>query len=163
MHATNGSGSTEGPRSACCGISELPQHLSDMGQFSVATGLRQASVTSLQWKQISLERRHLWVCATDHKMAPLILYRSIRPPWTCWNGGGEITQTMFSLTKATQSSKSTPRLGSMRCNGPGFKISGGMICGTHLPPGAGRLELPRTNCNGWVGGKHNPWWSDMLT
>ena len=40
-------------------ISELPQHLADMTQFSVATGLRQANVTRLQWKQISLERRHL--------------------------------------------------------------------------------------------------------
>ena len=48
-------------------ISELPQHLADMVQFSVATGLRQANVTRLQWKQISLERRHLWVSATDHK------------------------------------------------------------------------------------------------
>jgi integrase len=35
--------------------------------FSVATGLRQVNVTRLQWKQISLERRHLWVSATDHK------------------------------------------------------------------------------------------------
>ena len=48
-------------------ISELPQHLADMAQFSVATGLRQANVTRLQWKQVSLERRHLWVSAIDHK------------------------------------------------------------------------------------------------
>lgn len=48
-------------------ISELPLHLADMAQFSVATGLRQANVTRLQRKQISLERRHLWVSATDHK------------------------------------------------------------------------------------------------
>ena len=48
-------------------ISELPQHLADMVQFSVATGLRQANVTRLQWKQISLDRRHLWVSGGDHK------------------------------------------------------------------------------------------------
>ena len=48
-------------------IAELPQHLADMAQFSVATGLRQANVTRLQWKQISLERRHLWVSGADHK------------------------------------------------------------------------------------------------
>ena len=48
-------------------LSEPPQHLADMTQFSVATGLRQANETRLQWKQISLERRHLWVSATDHK------------------------------------------------------------------------------------------------
>lgn len=48
-------------------MSELPLHLADMAQFSVATGLRQANVTCLQWKQISLERCHLWVFATNHK------------------------------------------------------------------------------------------------
>ena len=47
-------------------ISELPQHLSDMTQFSVVTGFRQANVTRLQWKQISLERRHLWVAGNEH-------------------------------------------------------------------------------------------------
>ncbi|HQS01175.1 MULTISPECIES: site-specific integrase [unclassified Polaromonas] len=48
-------------------LAELPPHLADMAQFSVATGLRQANVTRLQWKQISLERRHLWVAGNDHK------------------------------------------------------------------------------------------------
>jgi integrase len=48
-------------------IGELPEHLADMARFSVATGLRQANVTRLQWKQISLERRHLWVSGADHK------------------------------------------------------------------------------------------------
>jgi len=47
-------------------ISALPLHLADMAQFSVATGLRQANVTRLQRKQISLERRHLWVGADRH-------------------------------------------------------------------------------------------------
>ncbi|MES2192239.1 MAG: site-specific integrase [Pseudomonadota bacterium] len=48
-------------------LAELPPHLADMAQFSVARGLRQANVTRLQWKQISLERRHLWVAGNDHK------------------------------------------------------------------------------------------------
>lgn len=48
-------------------LAELPEHLADMAQFSVATGLRQANVTKLQWRQISLERRHLWVSADQHK------------------------------------------------------------------------------------------------
>ena len=38
-----------------------------MAQFSVATGLRQANITRLQWKQISLERRHLLISGSDHK------------------------------------------------------------------------------------------------
>lgn len=48
-------------------LAELPEHLADMARFSVATGLRQANVKRLQWKQISLERRHLWVSADQHK------------------------------------------------------------------------------------------------
>lgn len=48
-------------------LAELPDHLRDMAQFLVATGLRQSNVTRLQWKQISLERRHLWVGAEQHK------------------------------------------------------------------------------------------------
>ena len=48
-------------------LAELPSHLADMALFSVATGLRQANVTRLQWRQVSLERRHLWVGADQHK------------------------------------------------------------------------------------------------
>ena len=48
-------------------LAELPKHLQDMVRFSVATGLRQGNVTRLQWKQISLERRHLWVSGAEHK------------------------------------------------------------------------------------------------
>lgn len=48
-------------------LAELPDHLADMARFAVATGLRQANVTGLQWKQISLERRHLWVSGAEHK------------------------------------------------------------------------------------------------
>jgi hypothetical protein len=31
-------------------LDELPEHLADMARFSVATGLRQANVTRLEWK-----------------------------------------------------------------------------------------------------------------
>jgi integrase len=48
-------------------LEELPEHLADMARFSVATGLRQANVTRLQWKQVSLELRHLWVSGAEHK------------------------------------------------------------------------------------------------
>lgn len=48
-------------------LAELPPHLADMALFSVVTGLRQANVTRLQWKQVSFERAHLWIAAKDHK------------------------------------------------------------------------------------------------
>ena len=48
-------------------LGELPEHLADMATLSVATGLRQANVKRLQWKQISMDRRHLFVSADQHK------------------------------------------------------------------------------------------------
>lgn len=48
-------------------LTELPDHLAAMVRFSVATGLRQSNVMRLQWRQVSLERRHLWVSAEHHK------------------------------------------------------------------------------------------------
>ena len=42
-------------------LRELPPHLSDMAAFSLATGLRRADVTGLQWSQVDLVRRVAWV------------------------------------------------------------------------------------------------------
>ncbi|MBK5964355.1 integrase [Thiocystis minor] len=48
-------------------IAELPEHLADMVRFSLATGLREANVTGLEWNQIDLERRVAWVHADQAK------------------------------------------------------------------------------------------------
>ena len=42
-------------------LSELPEHLSEMVAFSLATGLRKANVTGMQWSQVDLERRMAWI------------------------------------------------------------------------------------------------------
>ncbi len=42
-------------------LDELPPHLADMAAFSLATGLRRANVTGLQWSQVDLVRRVAWV------------------------------------------------------------------------------------------------------
>ena len=39
----------------------LPAHLADMMVFSLATGLRRANVTGLQWSQVDLVRRIAWI------------------------------------------------------------------------------------------------------
>ncbi len=39
----------------------LPEHLADMAEFSLATGLRAANVTGLQWSQLDLARRLAWI------------------------------------------------------------------------------------------------------
>lgn len=42
-------------------LAELPSHLADMAAFSLATGLRRANVTGLQWSQVDLVRRVAWI------------------------------------------------------------------------------------------------------
>ena len=42
-------------------IAELPDHLGEMVQFSLATGLRQRNVTQLEWSQVNLEERVAWI------------------------------------------------------------------------------------------------------
>lgn len=55
------------PAQAIALLATLPKHLSDMAEFSLATGLRQSNVSYLRWDQISLERRIAWVEAPDVK------------------------------------------------------------------------------------------------
>jgi integrase len=42
-------------------LAELPENLADMAAFSLATGLRAANVTGLQWQQVDLTRQLAWV------------------------------------------------------------------------------------------------------
>lgn len=42
-------------------LAELPEHLADMARFSLATGLREANVTGLEWSQVDLDRRVAWI------------------------------------------------------------------------------------------------------
>jgi integrase len=42
-------------------LGELPEHLSEMAAFSLATGLRKSNVTGLQWTQVDLVRRLAWI------------------------------------------------------------------------------------------------------
>jgi integrase len=42
-------------------LAALPEHLGDMAAFSLATGLRAANVTGLQWSQVDLVRRLAWI------------------------------------------------------------------------------------------------------
>ncbi|MGC2461641.1 MAG: site-specific integrase [Steroidobacteraceae bacterium] len=42
-------------------LRELPPHLRDMANFTLATGLRAANVTGLTWEQIDLSRKLAWI------------------------------------------------------------------------------------------------------
>lgn len=48
-------------------LQELPEHMADMAAFSLATGLRQANVTGLEWPQIDLARKLAWIHADQAK------------------------------------------------------------------------------------------------
>lgn len=42
-------------------LTELPPHLADMAMFTLATGLRAANVTGLQWQDVDLVKRHTMI------------------------------------------------------------------------------------------------------
>ncbi len=42
-------------------LSELPEHLSNMAQFTLATGLRESNVLKLEWQQIDMRRGVAWI------------------------------------------------------------------------------------------------------
>ncbi len=46
---------------------ELPEHVLAMATFAIATGLRQANVTGLQWANVSLKEKLAWVDSTETK------------------------------------------------------------------------------------------------
>ena len=48
-------------------LAQLPKHLADMAEFTLATGLRQRNVSYLRWDQVSLERRMAWIHADQAK------------------------------------------------------------------------------------------------
>ncbi len=49
------------PAQASILLNELPEHLADMTKFSLATGLRKANVTKLEWSQVDMARRVAWI------------------------------------------------------------------------------------------------------
>jgi len=48
-------------------LTELPEHIRAMARFSLATGLREANVTGLEWSQVDLPRRIAWIHADQAK------------------------------------------------------------------------------------------------
>ena len=42
-------------------IKELPEHLAEMVRFTLATGLRQANVTGLNWSQVDMDKNIAWI------------------------------------------------------------------------------------------------------
>lgn len=53
-------------------LSELPPHLRDMAEFSLATGLRQRNVSYLRWEQVDMARRVAWIYPDEAKAGKAI-------------------------------------------------------------------------------------------
>ena len=53
-------------------LSELPPHLRDMAEFSLATGLRQRNVSYLRWEQVDMARRVAWIHPDEAKAGKAI-------------------------------------------------------------------------------------------
>jgi integrase len=51
---------------------ELPPHLLDIAEFSLATGLRQDNVLGLEWSQVDMARRVAWIHADQAKAGNVI-------------------------------------------------------------------------------------------
>jgi len=54
-------------------LTELPAHLADMAEFTLATGLRQRNVSYLKWESVSLERGMAWIEASASKSRKAIV------------------------------------------------------------------------------------------
>ena len=48
-------------------LSELPEHLRDMAQLALMTGLRQRNVSFLRWDQVDMSRRVAWIHPDEAK------------------------------------------------------------------------------------------------
>ncbi len=48
-------------------LEALPDHIAAMARFSLATGLREANVTGLEWSQVDLKARRAWIHADQAK------------------------------------------------------------------------------------------------
>jgi integrase len=48
-------------------LTELPEHLREMAQFALMTGLRQRNVSYLQWSQVDMSRRVAWIHPDEAK------------------------------------------------------------------------------------------------
>lgn len=55
------------PEEATRLLAVLPEHVANMAEFSLATGLRLSNVTGLTWKQVDMGQRLAWIHADQNK------------------------------------------------------------------------------------------------
>ena len=95
-------------------LSVLPEHLADMAAFSLATGLRRANVTGLQWTQVDLVRRVAWIHPDQAKARKAIAVPlNAEAVMLSASRSGSITRTC-SVSEASRSLRSAPRRGTRR-------------------------------------------------
>ncbi len=123
-------------------LAALPEHLSVMAAFSLATGLRRSNVTGLQWTQVDLVRRQAWI-HPDQAKARIAIASTAE----CGGGrahawsGREASYARVQLPRASRSSRSVRRLGIQRSNAQVSKTSAGTTYG--IPGRAGTCRMAR--------------------
>lgn len=93
------------PNQAVRLLAELPPHLAAMAAFSLATGLRRANVTGLQWGQVDMKRRIAWfdgdemksgnsqaIPLNDDAMRVLVARHGVHPVYVFTYKGNRIVQ-----------------------------------------------------------------------
>lgn len=53
-------------------LAELPEHIAAMAEFALATGLREANITGLEWSQVDTARGVAWVHADQAKAGKIL-------------------------------------------------------------------------------------------
>ncbi len=94
-------------------LKELPPHLADMAEFSLATGLRQRNVSYLRWDQVDVTRRVAWIHADQSKsrkaiavplnesaLAVLLRRREKHPQWVFTYADKPVDRTSTKAWKA---------------------------------------------------------------
>lgn len=93
-------------------LAELPQNLSEMAAFSLATGLRKSNVTGLCWSQIDVSRQVAWIHPDQSKsrraiavplnqdaLRILFLRKGIHPVFVFVPAGGVVVQVSVAAWK----------------------------------------------------------------
>ena len=150
-----GAGATH-PLSASRGsrrlIAALPEHLAAMAAFSLATGLRAANVTGLQWSQSIWYARWRGFIRIKRKDGGRYRFRSIRKRCYWYVNGWEARDARVQLS-GKPISRSARRLGMRARAVPASKIFAGMTCGTPGRAGMCSPALRCSRCRRWVAGQ----------
>ena len=131
-----------------------------MAAFSLATGLRAANVTGLQWKQVDLTRRLAWVHPDQAKARKAIRCRLTAKRWRWCAAGWEASDVRVRLQgRADYPSQYQGLYAALER--AGSWTFAGTICGTYGQPGTYRTARRCSRYRSWAVGSLRRWCAVM--